>query len=220
LVRLDLSTIERAPTAAEGNGLAPERHLLVSAHARWTSGASTISATAFVRSITDPILPSVQRTNEVIPVASFANGDTRQVLGLVADALWRVGPIEFRPVLRVTSSSTNGAADDRFARVMADLRVAYVYEVGRNSVRLGVSGAVLSDARFPQYVAPSWTYADPLVSTGGQYDGLNAFLVAVVGNATVRASFENILGQRWYTTSLAPEIARSIRLSVDWSFFD
>ncbi|MBK7032063.1 MAG: hypothetical protein IPH49_02045 [Ignavibacteria bacterium] len=58
------------------------------------------------------------------------------------------------------------------------------------------------------------------MKSGDQYDGLNVFLMAIVGNATVRASYENILGQRWYTTSYAPEITRAIRLSVDWSFFD
>ncbi len=220
LMRFDVATIERTPTPAEGIGLQPERHVLLSAQARSASSGFAWSATAFARLIDAPILATVQRTNEVVPIAQFANGTSRRVIGAVADMLWRTGPFEFRPVVRVTTSSTNDVADERFALAMAELRVAYVYEVGRNSVRLGVSGTALSNARFMQYIAPSWTYADPVVSTGGQYDGLNAFLLAVVGNATVRASFDNILGQRWYTTSLAPEIARSIRLSVDWSFFD
>ncbi len=217
----DAATIERAPTPNEGFSLTPERHFVVSLAGNWNVSQLQASVTVFGRRIESPIVASVVRQEtETIPLAAFANGSSRLIAGAVASALWRTGPIEIGPTVRLHSSMSDSQSDERFPLVMASLRVAFVYEVGKNSVRLGVSGSTLTSAMFQQFVAPSWTYASPLTSTGVQYDGLNAFLVAIVGNATVRASFENILGQRWYTTALAPEIARSIRLSVDWSFFD
>ncbi|MCX6140383.1 MAG: hypothetical protein NTX15_06070, partial [Candidatus Kapabacteria bacterium] len=216
----DASTSERAPIESEGYALAAERHVLFSMAGQWNLKNLHASATAYARFITDPILAVGVLNNGVFTSAQSYTGTSRRILGVAADATWRVGAIEMRPVVRVTSSSTAGAVDQRFPLMAADLSVAYVYEVGRNSVRLGVSGRWLSQAQLPQYVAPSWTYVSPAIRTESQYDGLNLFLVAMVGNATVRASYENILAQRWYTTSLAPEISRSIRLSVDWSFFD
>lgn len=218
--RADVATSQRAPTLSEGTSLLPERHLLLSVSGTWLSPNFETSVTAYGRLITDPIVSTGSRTNEVMALTNSFNATSRRIIGAVANSMLRIGNVELRPRVRITISNTNDVADDRFPLAMADLSVAYVYEVGRNSVRLGVCGTVMSAARLPQYVAPSWTYVDPLTSTGGQYDGLNVFLSAIVGNATVRASFENILGQRWYTTSLAPEIVRSIRLSVDWSFFD
>lgn len=218
--RFDVATSQRAPTLSEGTSLLPERHLLASARGAWTATNLVATATVYGRLISAPIISTGIRTNEVIPVTTSSNASSRQIVGGTADLTWRLGNIEMRPVARLTSSMTDNVADERFPLVMADLSLAYVYEVGRNSVRLGVSGSVMSKARFSQYVAPSWTYVTPLEGTGGQYDGLSAFLLAAVGNATVRASFNNILGQRWYSTAYAPEIARNIRLSVDWSFFD
>lgn len=220
LYSVDASTSERAPFETEGFGLATERHYLFSASGVWTTKNIHASATAFARFINDPIVAVGNTTNGVYTSATSYNATSRTILGIAADATWRLGDIELRPVVRVTRSATSDIDDQRFPLMMGDLSVAYVYEVGRNSVRLGVSGRWLSEARLPQYVAPSWTYAEPTLKSGDQYDGLNVFLTAIVGNATVRASYENILGQRWYTTSLAPEITRAIRLSVDWSFFD
>jgi hypothetical protein len=217
---IDASTSERAPFETEGYGLDAERHYLFSASGQWNTKNVRASATAFARFINDPIVAVGVANNGVYTSAASSNASSRMMFGLAADATWRLGDIELRPVVRVTRSTTDDVTDMRFPLFMGDLSVAYVYEVGRNSVRLGVSGRWLSEARLPQYVAPSWTYVEPTQKTGDQYDGLIVFLMAIVGNATVRASYENILGQRWYTTSYAPEITRAIRLSVDWSFFD
>lgn len=217
---VDASTSERAPFETEGYALDAERHYLFSASGQWNTKNIRASATAYARFINDPIVAVGVSNNGVYTSATSSNASSRMILGVAADATWRVGDIEVRPVVRVTRSTTADVEDQRFPLMMGDLSVAYVYEVGRNSVRLGVSGRWLSTATLPQYVAPSWTYAEPTMKSGDQYDGLNVFLMAIVGNATVRASYENILGQRWYTTSYAPEITRAIRLSVDWSFFD
>jgi len=218
--RVDVATSQRAPTLAEGSALTPEQHVLLSAGGSWFSTNMRATATIYGRLVSDPIVSSGTRTNEVIYRTTSVNAASRSIIGGVAEMTWRIGNFEFRPVVRLTYSTTDNVADQRFPLAMADLSAAYVYEVGRNSVRLGVSGTALSSAQLPQFVGPSWTYVAPVVATGSQYNGLSVFMSAQVGNANIRASFDNILGQRWYTTSLAPEIVRSIRLSVDWSFFD
>jgi hypothetical protein len=45
-------------------------------------------------------------------------------------------------------------------------------------------------------------------------------VTATVGNAVVRAAFENILGIPWFSVAGYPQISRNFRLSVHWSFFD
>jgi hypothetical protein len=134
----------------------------------------------------------------------------------------RLGPIEVIPTVRFQSSSTDTTlrAGSDVPACMADLSIGYVYDAGFSTVTLGVRSTVVTQHLAPQFVPLTWTYVSPLRQAPLQYDGLNVFLSARVGNATVRASFENIIGERWYTTSYAPEISQSIRLSVDWSFID
>lgn len=218
----DLSTSSRIATPGEGGALNPERHVLAMLRA---SGATTTlrwSVTGFSRIITDPILTqAVRTTGDGIATTVSQQGGRRSILGVVGSATLRLGPLEVIPTVRAQTSTgdASGAGSDVPA-CMADLSVGYVFDAGFSTVTLGVRSTIVTRHWAPQFVPLTWTYVRPLNEAPLQFDGLNIFLSARVGNATVRASYENILGQRWYTTSLAPEIARSIRLSVDWSFLD
>lgn len=218
----DISTITRSAAASEGRALNPERQLLAMLRASSDAAAIRWSVTAFARSIANPIrtLPSLQIDERIITTASY-QGTTRSVIGLVGTATWRFGPIEVVPTIRLQSSSADSASEGAdVPACMADIAIGYVYEAGFSTVTLGVRSTVITRHWAPQFVPLTWTYVRAQNEAPLQYDGLNLFLSARVGNATVRASYENILGQRWYTTSLAPEVTRALRLSVDWSFLD
>jgi hypothetical protein len=180
------------------------------------------NVTAFARMIASPILTTAIRTsNETVVQTVSDQGTSRTILGVVGTATLRLGPIEVVPTVRLQSSSGDSLSQGSdVPACMADLAIGYVYEAGFSTVTLGVRSTVVTRHWAPQFVPLTWTYVRPLGEAPLQYDGLNAFLTARVGNAVVRASYENILGQRWYTTANAPEVSRSIRLSVDWSFLD
>lgn len=218
----DVSSAMRQPSASEGRNMKPERHLLAMLRASGSTAAVRWSATAFSRSISDPISTSaVRRTDETVLTSTSVQGSTRSVIGFVGTATWRVGPLELVPTLRLqTTSGDTDSARIGVPAYMADLSIGYVYEAGFSTVTLGVRSTLVSQHLAPQFVPVSWTYVRPLQEAPMQFDGLTAFLSARVGNASVRASYENILGTRWYTTSFAPEVIRAIRLSVDWSFLD
>ena len=71
-----------------------------------------------------------------------------------------------------------------------------------------------------QYVPTTATYTTPVGRQGFVNNGLDVYLTAILGNASIRVSYENMLAERWYTVAVAPEIIRDIRISVTWSFFD
>ncbi len=218
----DVSSAMRLPSASEGLDLSPERHLLAMLRASGSTSTVRWSATAFTRSVADPISTSAtRRTDETVLSSTSTQGTTRSVIGVVGTATWRLGPIELVPTVRVqTSSGETDSSRIGVPACMADLSVGYVYEAGFSTVTVGVRSMLVTQHRAPQFVPVSWTYVRPLQEAPMQFDGLAVFLSARVGNASVRASYENILGTRWYTTSFAPEVTRAIRLSVDWSFLD
>lgn len=220
-LRLDASTMQRAPSATEGLDLTPERHVL--ALAEWTGrmGDFNLLAQAFYRTVSDPIVTTSDRdTLQYIRTTSSINGAATSVTGLVAQATYDGAWLELRPVVRLHVTPNTTDATRPFPLLSGELSAAYVYRVGRNNVRLGVRGTFVSPMASMQYVPATWTYIAPVEGQGWVGNGLDAYLTAALGNATIRVSYENILGQRWYTTAIAPEIIRDLRISVTWSFFD
>lgn len=212
-LRLDASTIQRSASPAEGIDLVPERHLLGLAEYRGRFGAVDVLAQAFYRTVSDAIVTTSDRdTAQLIRTTTSVNGGTTSMFGLVAQATYTHDWLELRPVIRVH--------DSPLPLFSGELSAAFVYRVGRNSVRLGAKGAFVTTMETRQYVPLTWTYIAPVESQGLVGNGLDLFLTAILGNASVRVSYENILGQRWYTTAIAPEIIRDLRISVSWSFFD
>jgi len=51
-------------------------------------------------------------------------------------------------------------------------------------------------------------------------NGLDIFVNAKLGNATVKLTFQNLLDVGFYQIPLYPNFGRNLRLSVFWSFFD
>lgn len=51
-------------------------------------------------------------------------------------------------------------------------------------------------------------------------NGLDIFINATLGNATVKLTFQNLLDVGYYQVPLYPNLRRNLRLSVFWSFFD
>lgn len=220
-LRVDASTMQRSPSPTEGLTLQPERHVLGLVEYRHTTSALDILAQAFYRSISNEIVTTSDRDSvQLIRTTSSINSGSTSVLGLVAQATYTHEWFEIRPVLRVHVPSISADSARPFPLLSGEVSAAFVYRVGKNSVRLGAKGSLVSPMASRQYVPVTWTYTAPVEGQGWVGNGLDLYLTAVLGNASIRVSYENVLGQRWYTTAIAPEIIRDLRISVSWSFFD
>jgi len=216
----DISRMQRIPSAAEGVDLNPEDHLLVSASLKGALGEVDVVAQAFYRSVSQTLVTTTDRDSvQYIRATSTTNGPAWSQAGLVGQARWESTWLDVRPVIRL-HWSPDTQVWQRYPTISGELSAAIVYRVGANSVRLGGTGKFLSSAAPQQYVPTTWTYTDPVTGQAMVGNGLDVFLTANLGNASIRASYENIFASRWYTTSIAPEIIQDIRLSVTWSFFD
>lgn len=220
-VHVDASFASRAPTAAEGLGLDPERHVLLLGGMNVMVQDLDLHIDVFHRTIDDVLrsLPTPNAEGRTVATTTV-NGGTRRILGMTAMASARWWNLRFDPVVRVMRSDLDGTDDERLPLFSGQLSVAYVYDTGVNSVRFGATIGVLSEHTPSGYVPLTWSTVpggrrQPLVT-----NGLDLHLTALVGNASVRLAWENVIGTPWYTVSGYPEIARNVRLSVNWSFFD
>ena len=103
----------------------------------------------------------------------------------------------------------------------ASVSLSYRHATAASTVEFGTSFGIIGDGLLPQFDVVGRSYSTlPLVATALQHNGVTIFGNVVVGTASIRASFENLLGTRWYTVAYMPEIPRQFRLSVDWTFVD
>lgn len=232
---LDASTIQRPPSPAEGLSLQPERQSVYSFSVKHQSPLFDAGCVVFHRIADAPLTTSVDRDlQQRITRFTTTNGSAQSLSGAYAYATIRTGTIiqeqgigsgqgwwlEFQPLIRSHYQSEATDSTRRFPLFFGELSVSFVYQTGLNSIRLGVSGSVISPMASIQYLPLTWTFTSPADVQGWAANGTNVFLQATLGNASVRVAYENIFAQRWYTTAVAPYIIRDIRFSVTWSFFD
>lgn len=218
-LRIDASMTQRSPSPAIGSQLQSERTLLCLGEYSYVGPSLSLSGQAFYRQTSRPYLFYADtNANGMIVNMSGVNGLMWDVVGFVARGQYTHQWFE-------TSITVRGhrqlSGDPALPPIAADFSLNGLYQLQKNSIRLGLQASVITGGTMAQFSPLNWqytrTYAYPQQTTS---NGLNAFATIVVGNATVRASYENILGQTWYTTSYAPMIARDLRFSFAWSFFD
>ncbi|MBU3698610.1 MAG: hypothetical protein FGM33_01180 [Candidatus Kapabacteria bacterium] len=213
--RVDFSSYEQDPTPVQRQFVVmPERHMLAVVDFGLTN--EMLRARAYHRSISNAIdmLPSTGS-----PIITFAPSGERRLVGTSLQSFLPWGSFELRTRLRIERQL--GASDSTSASFsMLDADLAYVFRTPANSVRIGLAGAWLPASRLPSYEPLTWSFRQGAGQAPSQIDGLSAYLTALIGNASIRASYENILGNAWYTVLNAPELSRVFRLSVDWSFAD
>ena len=109
---------------------------------------------------------------------------------------------------------------NKYPPLMLKLSMYYELESGRSNLRIGVSGKYLTsfsgETFLPQYRG-YMAYED---ENEAMFDGLKVYALAKLGNAYVKASFENLLGSGYYTVPIYPYYNRNFRLSFIWSFLD
>jgi hypothetical protein len=170
---------------------------LLYVHAQWRSAAVLMQTYLYRRSF---------------------DGDATASDGLILSLTGVMGTFEATATIRamVRAGSLINATT-----LIGNAEAAYVYATGASTIRFGASVAIVSAGELPQYDVTTRSFSVlPTVATGQQYDGLGLFARANVGTASIRASFENVLGKRWYTVAYMPAIPRQFRLSVDWTFVD
>lgn len=232
---LDASTIQRAPTPAEGLSLQPERQSVLSFSFKRRASLFDVGAIVFYRVEDAPLVTFSDRDSlQRIRKTTTINGPAQTLGGAYVYANIRTGTIieeagigsgrgwwlEFQPMIRSHYQPNVTDSTRRFPLLLGELTVSFVYQTGLNSIRLGATGKVTSPTASIQYVPLTWTYTSPADVQRWAVNGVDAFLQASLGNASVRIAYENIFAQRWYTTAIAPYIIRDIRFSVTWSFFD
>jgi hypothetical protein len=163
------------------------------------SGSTAIDAAAWMRRSTDDIESALY--------------------GMHASLRWNTGGFTVAPLVRIMAS-TPSTTDPEWPLLSGHIDVYYTYAVNRSYVSLGARGTLISPMRGPTFDPWSWSYATSTYVQEWRPAVLDLWLSAMLGNAALRVSWENLLGRAVWTTAVAPSLQQNFRLTVSWSFFD
>lgn len=216
ILRADASTTD-VPTSAVDGVVNPERHTLFLADVRQTLSTGWWSAAAWMR------LTGDAHQSVVVPVASgglpfgvtTTNGPVETRLGALVRGRFALASLYWIPVVRAERTSTSSSVD-----LQGELSVRWRYNVAPSWVEIGLRGIVFAPTTLDRFIPTSWRFVRGTRTRAWVTNGLDAELVANVGNASVRLSYENILNQPFSTVEGHPAYGGNFRLSVTWAFFD
>lgn len=217
IVKADVSMFRQSPSAIQERfAVLSERHVLTVIEAATTVGGFEAGFVGFYRRIDDAIELGKEGSSAS---QSFLNSGRRSVMGLLLRGQGRMSGIDVTPRIRYQHSALDAAAESA-TMLLFDCTLSYEYRTTSNSIRFGVMASWMPASVLPGYEPLYWTFRQGAGQSAAQFDGTSAFMTALVGNASLRLSYENIFGSRWTTVLNAPELTRVFRLSVDWSFAD
>jgi len=98
--------------------------------------------------------------------------------------------------------------------------IFYQYKPSKNILRIGIESNFASGFEGYRFIPffRSFIISDYRIGSNLQY--LTPYLYLRISNASVRASFENVLNSNYYNIAIYPGLRRNFRLSFNWTFLE
>lgn len=215
----DASLTQQASTLSEGRDLPFERHML----GMLSYKLDKFSVTAFHRRIENAYIYAGLTDSSgtrMLDARIVATNGMRSLSGMFGQITIPIGDFQVIPTGRIQYDPSNDTYAGTGVRAMGQLDISYRHVAGPNSLRLGAVGIIQTPFKGESYIPTRWASVHDPTEHGWSGNGLDLYLVGVLGNATLRVSYENILNQRWYTVPIYPEITQNIRVMLHWTFLE
>lgn len=92
--------------------------------------------------------------------------------------------------------------------------------IQKSIVKLGADFTLFDGKGGYSYMPLTHSNIESNVTEGITNNGIDIFVNARLGNATVKLTFQNLLNSEYFQVPLYPNLGRNLRFSVFWSFFD
>lgn len=217
----DVSRSTRLPSVVEGRNLLAEENVLVLGGGTWREGGHKLEGTAFYRTVENPIQASpVSTTTGTVLTTAFSTGKPLQTTGVVLQYEGRVGSIVSTAFAHGAYVLADGVRLSTMPLLYAGITAMYEYPVGHSMLMGGLRIRGLTSFQGQQYVPMTWSYIPVQQESSVRGNGVDILVSAIVGNAFIRASYNNVFGETYYFVPFYPQDDGVFRLSVSWSFID
>ncbi|OGU60835.1 MAG: hypothetical protein A2X64_04515 [Ignavibacteria bacterium GWF2_33_9] len=217
----DISKSDRLPSLMEGIVLNAEHHYLILAGLNMDAGKFSLELMGFIRQVDLPILFSRNYDSAAGNYRiSFNNGSNMRILGIEANSNFNIEKLHFNFFVKTYFSQLNSQTENILPNLYSGLRSYYQINAGRSELHLGleyeaiIGGGGMS--YFPGYQA-NYYLQD---AAGFMGNGLNLFVEGKLGEAYLKAAFNNALGQGYYFLPYYPELGSNFNFTFSWAFLD
>lgn len=218
----DISFSQRIPSPVEGLSLKNENHFLILGGFNLNKNGTNFETNLYFRRVTNPI------TAEAVYDADDQIIDTRS---LQKNALTSTGiSVSFGSVIfshlyykiRENASFDNWRTTATFTspRLNTDFTIFYKVDVGRSEVRFGFDVNGVYQKNWLRYFPQRRQYTQVTDNPLNQFNGINVFAHARLGNAYIKLNVRNILSSGYYFTAYYPKSNLFFNLAVNWAFLD
>lgn len=222
-ISVDASQSDRLPTMIEGANLLSEHHTLGIAKIAVKFNATTnVALNAFVRYVANPIVAKVVLADTTTTVinTTFNNDINKQVFGGIITASTRTDNFVIQGNIQTSIQYLNNVKAQLYPSLFTSIQTRYEYNIGNSLLFVGLSVQAHTQFVGERFIAINWSYVQSDENQPAAYNGIDINAGAKLGNAFIKATFQNILSSTYTTLSTFPQNDRNIRLSVAWSFFD
>lgn len=219
---LDFSFSETRAIPLFSPNLKKEKNLLLLIDAECFFRPLKMSFNLYFRGIYDPIFFAPTYNENLIVNTYPKNIDNYSVLGAsVAFETQLFSSIFLK--LQAQSNYVNSEmreVKNIFPLFYGNFMAYYQLQVGESILRVGTKLAYSSKFKGLSFVPFNRSYIYKDIELKNRITSIDLFLSAKLGNAYIKASYENLISNEYYFVPLYPAIDGSLRLSLQWSFFD
>ncbi|MCX8055336.1 MAG: putative porin [Ignavibacteria bacterium] len=216
---LDFSKFQILPNLSQGLNRESETNYLLLLNSYWNN--LNIKSTIFYRRTNNPLIARLSLNKNYVIYSDDCDCNSRNSFGV--SILWSAkffNKIYLDAKIVSQYSETNSRQELYFPLFYSYFSAAYEYTVGNSILKAGLEAEIYSPIKGLYFYPISKDFVE--TDSEGKWlgNGLNAFAALKLGNAFLRLSFENVLGQYYYRVRNYPMLDRVFHLSVTWSFND
>jgi outer membrane cobalamin receptor len=218
----DISKSDRLPSVLEGKNINPEHHYLILAGLDWLIGNFKIELLGFARQVDLPInfafpYDTVSKSYQI----NYSNASNMRIFGFEGNFDYYIKQkIFFFSFVKAYFSQYNSEAKNVLPSLYSGIKSFYQIKAGKSILNLGLEYELLYGgggmSYFPGYSA-NYFIDDKAVLMG---NGINLFAEGKLGEAYLKASFNNVLGQNYYFVPYYPELGRNFNFTFTWAFLN
>jgi len=216
---IDFSRFKILPNLAQGLDKSTETNYLFILGVNFNE--LKIKANVFYRRTNNPLIAELSFNRNYIIYSENCNCISRNSFG--TSLFYEDNFLDkFFSFVKITAqySETNKIDDNIFPYFYLKLGAYYEYTVGKSILRAGSEAEIYSPIKALYFYPISKDFTITNNRSKWMGNGINLFLSLRLGNAFLRMSLENILGQYYYRVKYYPMLDRVFHLTLTWAFND
>ncbi|HRP02631.1 MAG TPA: hypothetical protein PLE30_08295 [Candidatus Kapabacteria bacterium] len=219
---LDASYAERIPEISEDLSLKNEKNmLLIVGNNILIDSISNFNITAFYRTQQSTIVANIDKSNNTPTGISFTNEDKYNTYGANINFKSHLfNLLKYQIIANLNIATMSYSEKKILPTLSAIIDLNYEYNLGKSILRIGAEAKFASSFNGLRFIPFYKAYIISDYHSSAGLQSFSPYAYIKIGDATIRAMFENAFDNNYYNIAVMPNNGRNFRLSFSWTFLE